>query len=529
MRQSLDLSTRPHREQSRSASAVFLSLGAVIIGLINLGISQLLAYHFGASRHLDAFFVAMVIPVTMVEILVVSLSNLLLPAFVKLRAEKSEKESWSELSAPINQLFLLLTIASVLGIIFAHDLIRLTAPGFDHELTGLASSLLMILFPSIIFASILSISIAVSYSYKTFVFPVLAKVSRWIVTLLAMWLLIPHFGIYGAAGAMLLGLIVASLSSLSVTPGKQHYQFSLKLVHSRQVLLLRSWGILLGANILHKLFPILERYFASNLGEGNVSYIAYAANFTPLFTTIISASIATVFFPDLARSIAVRDRVGLSRDIARSIRMSAFVMFPVILILVSLGEPTIRLLFERGKFGPADTQVVALLLLATLGVFLAPVVADTTSRVIYSLQKVSVILVTSVVSILLYIITAYLLTTSFGIYGIAVAGSLVYTLSATGQLIYLKWTMVELPIRDILRSLGVIAICAITVAFVARGLHTFLETTEITHNWPGQLLALLLAGTGAITVYGAMASLLRMSEIATLQLFLYSHWRNRSV
>jgi peptidoglycan biosynthesis protein MviN/MurJ (putative lipid II flippase) len=168
-------------------------------------------------------------------------------------------------------------------------------------------------------------------------------------------------------------------------------------------------------------------------------------------------------------------------------------------------------------------------LLATLGVFLAPVVADTTSRVIYSLQKVSVILVTSVVSILLYIITAYLLTTSFGIYGIAVAGSLVYTLSATGQLIYLKWTMVELPIRDILRSLGVIAICAITVAFVARGLHTFLETTEITHNWPGQLLALLLAGTGAITVYGAMASLLRMSEIATLQLFLYSHWRNRSV
>src|ERR671914_686254 len=74
---------------------------------------------------------------------------------------------------------------------------------------------------------------------------------------------------------------------------------------------------------------------------------------------MFSVAVATVLFPALARLAARRDDEGFRSTVGLGLRQIAFLLVPASVAFAVLAEPIVRLLYERGEFGPRETEVVA--------------------------------------------------------------------------------------------------------------------------------------------------------------------------
>ena len=95
----------------------------------------------------------------------------------------------------------------------------------------------------------------------------------------------------------------------------------------------------------------------------------YAANrLFQLPLGVLAISVATVVFPLFSRFAARGETAGLRDSVNRALRLCLFLAAPSAVALMLLSGPLIALLFERGRFNPADTaRTVAILRMYCLG------------------------------------------------------------------------------------------------------------------------------------------------------------------
>jgi putative peptidoglycan lipid II flippase len=71
-----------------------------------------------------------------------------------------------------------------------------------------------------------------------------------------------------------------------------------------------------------------------------------------------------VLFPSLARLAARADLDGFRHTVGLGLRQIAFLLIPASVVSAVLAEPIVRLVYQRGEFGPRATDVVAAALAA---------------------------------------------------------------------------------------------------------------------------------------------------------------------
>ena len=74
---------------------------------------------------------------------------------------------------------------------------------------------------------------------------------------------------------------------------------------------------------------------------------------------VFGVAAGTIATTGLARRAAAGDMEGLRDTLGRSVSLLAFLTIPATVGLVVLGEPIVRLLFERGRFHAVDTEATA--------------------------------------------------------------------------------------------------------------------------------------------------------------------------
>jgi putative peptidoglycan lipid II flippase len=74
---------------------------------------------------------------------------------------------------------------------------------------------------------------------------------------------------------------------------------------------------------------------------------------------MFSVAVATVLFPSLSRLAARGDLAGFRSTVGLGLRQIAFLLVPASVISAVLAEPIVRLVYQRGHFGPGQTPVVA--------------------------------------------------------------------------------------------------------------------------------------------------------------------------
>jgi putative peptidoglycan lipid II flippase len=191
--------------------------------------------------------------------------------------------------------------------------------------------------------------------------------------------------------------------------------------------------------------------------------------------------------------------------------MLAFVVVPASVGMVTLSVPIVGLLYERGRFGPDDTLMVAAILRAYGVGLLGYAAYFMLVRAFYSRQNTRTPALLNVGLLVLYCALAYGLSrTMLGLEGVAYALSGAYAVLAVALLVAMRRESGSLDGRRLLRSLTKILAAGATmyaVASVGVGL------TGTGTNALDRAAVLVVVGGAAVASYLAAAHLLRADEL----------------
>lgn len=496
-------------EQIRSRSAGIVALGTLLVAVFGALTQIAIAARFGASRELDAFYAALVLPNTLVSILIGSLTSVFLPMFIEQRNKHGEREAWRLTETLVGTFGLLLLAISVVAFLGAEPLLGLTAPGLTLVARVLAARLLRILLTMLVIGGLVSIASSLLNAHHRFTGPAAANVMRSLVYLTALWPLTLVRGITGLATAMIMGHIAALIVVLAaLRPWRFGFRPRLDLSSPAYRRLVSVWLALLFSIFIARLYPILDRYYASQLAVGSISYLAYATSINGLVLSLFSASMAKVIFPAIAEDIAA-DRPQRAIDrMSQTIRLSTFIVVPAIIGLLTLRKPIIAMLLQRGAFDATDTAITASVLLFAAGSLFGPVIANVTSKMLYSLQATRFIFWLNALRIPIYVALCEWLIGPLGILGVALAGSITVTLGWPMQLAYLRYRLGPLALGQLSASIGASFGRALIMGLIVHFSFGWLESYLA---WPPTVAVLASVAVGVAT-YVLLSRLLAPGE-----------------
>ncbi len=346
----------------RSAGVVsIMTLISRILGLIR-DIS--FAYFFGAVTSADAFFVAFRIPNLLRRLVAEgAMSSAFIPVFTSYHTKYGNEEAKKVSDITFTYLLIALLILSVLGVIFSKELIYLFAPGFElhPEKFRLTVTLNRIMFPFILFVSIVALCMGLLNSLKHFFVPALSPII--LNVSMITFILIANRGRHAiliVAAGVLVGAAIELIPQL-ILMYKKGFMFSFNFDYRHPALkesLFLFLPMMFGAAV-YQLNVFVSNVLASFLKTGSISYLYYASRLFEFPQGIFAVSIAIAVLPAMSRD-TVTDGVSKLKDsLAFSLKLLNFVTVPATVGLIILARPIISVLFHRGSFSFSDTIAVS--------------------------------------------------------------------------------------------------------------------------------------------------------------------------
>ncbi len=400
------------------------TIHVTMIILLNVAVSflsqLLIAYYFGTNTSRDAYFSAVVIPTYITAVFTGSFVVVFLPELVSL-LEKDLNEAVTFASTIILLSAVLMSIIALLGILFSDNIISVTSYGFNEIQLKLSSHLLKILLPTVIFQSLTGLFASVYQAHHKFIVATIAPVFSPMVVIAILFFFVNDFGIETLAVGSLLGSILPAVFLFVglLRSKKFAFMFDIRNNSIRHVLITSSPLFVTG--ILYRLTGVFERMIASNLLSGSISFLGYANQLSTTLGTIITGGIATTIFPHMAQAWAANDKQQFYRYITRGITIVFLSCFPIIALVLALGEPIIQIVFERGAFSHSSTQAVALTFQILMGSFLFSSLGGITIKALYVMSKTKTVAFIAVTEIIIYLLIGFWLSAEYSYKGLATA------------------------------------------------------------------------------------------------------------
>jgi putative peptidoglycan lipid II flippase len=316
---------------------------------------------------INAFTVAFQVP-NLVRALVAdaALSSAFVPVFSELLEKGERARAWRVASSLIWILLLGLTAITALFMLAAPWLMSLFGYG-SGETGELAVTLSRILFPIVVLLGVFGIVVGILNSYDHFTVPALTPVFWNLAIIVGLVIGVPRAGseeaeLYVYAGSIVVGTVIQLLLPLPWLAGRDG---RLRLaIDWRDPAVKRVFVLMLPVALglgLINVNALIGTFFAARYIDRTIAPSAIDAAFRiyMLPQGMFSVAVATVLFPALARLAARADVDGFRRTVGLGLRQIAFLLIPASVVSAVLAEPIVRLLYERGEFGPHETDVVA--------------------------------------------------------------------------------------------------------------------------------------------------------------------------
>ena len=363
------------KRQSLLRSTSLVSIMTLMSRLMGFARDMVLAYFFGTQPGMDAFLVAFRIPNFMRRLFAEGAFS---QAFVPVLAEYQKTRTIDEVRLFIarvaGSMGLVLSLVTLVGIIASPVIVYLFAPGFGHDThrTLLATEMLRLTFPFLMFVSLTAMCGAMLNTYGYFGVPAFTPVLLNICMILAALFLSPHLSqpVVALAWGVLIAGIVQFLFQL---PFLRHRGLLVKpqVVFGDpgvQRVLKLMVPALFGVSIA-QLNLMVDSIFASFLHEGSVSWLYFTDRLTDFPLGVFGVAIATVILPHLSRRHAEQHDNQFSRSLDWGMRLLLLIGVPSALGLALFSMPLIATSFAYGHFSVTDVlQTQKSLITLSLGV-----------------------------------------------------------------------------------------------------------------------------------------------------------------
>jgi putative peptidoglycan lipid II flippase len=230
----------------------------------------------------------------------------------------------------------------------------------------------------------------------------------------------------------------------------------------------------------------------------------------------VGISLATYLLTELSGLAAEKKFPEFRTALREGVLQMVFINALATVLLLTLAEPMIRLLFEHGKFTPAATgrATFALLCLSPGLVFFS--LSNILARAFYALGDTKTPMRISLFGLGVNLVLVFLFVTPLRQGGLGLANTLSSTLNAALLLYALKRKLPKFALRELLPNLAAVAGAAVLAAFAAWG------TNALWERWLGhehlfqRLGAVFIPIAVATGVYAAVALWLKLPQAREL-------------
>ncbi len=354
-------------------TAIF-SIATGFSRIAGLGREIVAASFFGTRGPASAFTIAFQIPNLVSNLFAnAALSAAFVPVFTDLLQQGRRKEAFRLASSLFWILLIVLGAVTAFFILVAGLIMPLfTGNTFSSELNALTVGLSQILFPVVLVLGLNGLLVGVLQSYDHFTIPAISPAVWNVVILILLVILRPHFHggvegngnqVYAYAIAILVATFVQLLMALGAL-GRIDFRLQVSIdwhdPRIRQVLILML-PVTIGLGIVN-LDQLINSVFGTLISTQAPRAIDNAFRIYMLPQGLFSVAVATVLFPTLSRMASNRDVAGMRRAVGIGMRQINLLLIPAAAFMIVLTTPIVRLVFERGAFGPESTHLVSVAL-----------------------------------------------------------------------------------------------------------------------------------------------------------------------
>ncbi len=366
-----------------NSSSGSLKRGTAIVGSITL-ISRLLGFVrevfiatlFGASSIADTFFVAFRIPNLLRSIFAEgALTSAYVPTFTE-KLKQGDSQAKEAFCSIASLLLLVTSLLTVIGIIYAENIVALIAPGFQsgQERFELCVKLTRIMLPYIICVSLVSLINGTLNSVKIFGISAFAQVVMNIVLIIGAYVAM-YFNQQTASIVLAWSVIVGGITQvLSQLPSLKKVGFPVFFIRnpftksSLEICILIIPAIF-GAAI-YQLTVFINTQIASELEPGSVSWLSYADRLVQLPIGVFTIALSSVLLPTLSKSLVDNNQESFNKNLIDALRFTSFIIIPVSAVLILYGDILVKLIYQRGAFDSYATIQTSLVVAAySFGLF----------------------------------------------------------------------------------------------------------------------------------------------------------------
>jgi putative peptidoglycan lipid II flippase len=510
----------PGRRAGRMArSTAFFSIATGASRIAGLGREVVAASYYGISGPMSAFTIAFQVP-NLIRALFAdaALQPAFVPVFTELLGEKRYREAFRLASTLMLLATMVLGAITALFVLLAPVIMPVFIPNFSQQsVIDLTVTLSQILFPILILLGVSGVVVGILNSYDRFGAFAISPLFWNLTIILVLVVVEPLFHGQDRIYAYAIGILVGTLVQLLIptwdlrhTPFK--FSFSLDWRHPgvrRVLLLMLPVTISLG---LINFNALINSFFGALISEEAPAAIDKAFRLYQLPQGIFSVAVATVLFPALARFANAGEFDNLRATLANGMRQILFFLVPAAAAILVLSEPMIRLVYQRGEFGTAETTLVATALfwfvfsLPTNGLYLLQ------TRTFFSLQRPWMATGIAGLDLAVSTLAAWALYKPFGTGGIVAGTGIGTTAAVVAQIVVLRREFGGLELGRLLSTGLRITIAAAGLAAAGYGVWRVLDE-ELGRGLGGQLVSMGAALTVGTAVYLALARLLRIAEL----------------
>ncbi len=344
-----------------------MTLLSRILGFIR---DAAVAHVFGAGGLTDAFFVAFRIPNLLRRLFAEGAFS---QAFVPILASAKTRQGEASARRLIDHVATALTVAvlltSILGVLFAPQVVALSAPGFESDpgKFAITTQLLRVTFPYIFFIALVSLSAGILNTWNRFWVPAFTPV-----------LLNLSFIFFALVAAPWFEQPIMALAWGALVGGALQLAFQWPFLHRIHMLPRLRWNLhepgllrvlkLMGPAVIGvsvgQISLLISTIFASYLPTGSVSWLFYADRLMEFPTGLLGAALGTILLPSLVTHHAAGDEVRYSDLLDWGLRLTLVLTLPAAVAMAVAGVPLVSTLFFRGAFQAHDVLMVRNALMA---------------------------------------------------------------------------------------------------------------------------------------------------------------------
>ncbi|MCX8124345.1 MAG: murein biosynthesis integral membrane protein MurJ [Spirochaetes bacterium] len=433
-------------------STTYIALATTLSRILGFVRDMVIAWIFGASWQIDAFFAAFRIPNLVRRLVAEGTLSLPLVSVIMSYRQKEERKQMAQ------RLFSVYFIAgvfiSIAGIFAAPFIAGILGFGFSADVLDLSVVLLRMMFVYCLCASIVAFAMGILNTSGIFFIPALSPLLLNVGIILFCYFAYMYSNVMWLAAGVVAGgvmqclTVVFPLSKTGVRLRIQSVEKNIYFDMSRMVV-----SSVMGVAVYH-VNVLVNTMMASTLQQGSVSYLYYADRFIEIVSGVFIISMSNAYHPEISHLWAQQKIDQLQSTITKILQASLFIAFPASAGLIATGRIILATFFEHGNFYSYETAMTyTALAYAAVGIPAFAVVRIIMPLFI-SMRASTFINKISISAVALNIVVGFvLMRTSLMHGGLALANSISLFFVAIALIIKLMHTMKVAVSKNFMTSL----------------------------------------------------------------------------